>query len=107
MANEIATTSRAAQYGLYKIVFRKFAHIGTFPFLYTRDHTMYMTERSYSFDVITLGSKNFSGLGYWVVRCGPIILQGLPCRDITRAKARAAHYVDSGKALKRLKYLLA
>lgn len=65
------------------------------------------TTRTYRFDVIALGSKNFSGHGYWAVKCGPILLVGRPCRDITRARARAAHYVDSGKALARLKYLLA
>jgi hypothetical protein len=68
---------------------------------------MSMTERTYRFDVITQASKHYTGSGYWEVKCGPILLRGLPCRDITRAKARAAHYVDSGKALARLKYLLA
>jgi anthranilate phosphoribosyltransferase len=55
-----------------------------------------------SFQIHTQESKRFAGHGYWQVNAGPIILVGRPCRDITRAKARAKHYVESGKAQARL-----
>ena len=57
------------------------------------------------FRILTQGSKHYSGSAYWEVSIGPIILVGRPCRDITRAKARAAYYVDSGRAERRYKYL--
>lgn len=58
-----------------------------------------------TFTIYAQGIKHHTGTGYWQVNAGPIILVGRPCRDITRARARAAHYVGSGRALARLKYL--
>ena len=60
---------------------------------------------SYRIEIRTQGAKTYSGTGYWQVSYGPWVLIGRPCRDITRAKARADHYVNSGKALARIKYL--
>lgn len=50
--------------------------------------------------------KRYSGTGYWQVSAGSFVLIGRPCRDITRAKARAKHYVDSGRAAKRYSQLM-